>query len=875
MLRPLSLASLIFCLGISFSCVRAQTPWITQTGSEGDFALVAAGKAAPVLYSDSDYKVVGLAAGDLAADIERVTAARPKIATTIPSDAGRVVLVGTLGHSPQIDQLVAAGKLDVAALRDAWESFVVTTVADPLPNVKQALIIVGSDRRGTAFGVYELSQAIGVSPWHWWADVPPARKPALFVAAGTRRFGPPSVKYRGIFINDEDWGLQPWAAKTFEPETHNIGPKTYQKVFELLLRLKANTLWPAMHACSTPFNGIPENAKLADNYAIVMCSSHAEPMLRNNVGEWKAPPEEYDYVHHRDLVRAYWEKRVRENGSYENLYTLGMRGIHDSAMQGPKTDAERIQVLEQIFADQRELLQVNVNPKIEQVPQLFCAYKEVLALYRQGLKVPEDVTIVWPDDNFGYVRNFAPSEQRQRIGGFGVYYHASYLGAPLSDLWLNTTPPALIWEEMSKAYDTGAQRVWVLNVGDIKPAEIASEFFFQMAWDITRWQITTLPDFLPTWARREFGAPFAQEIGSIMAEYYALNYQRKPEQLQWWWAKQKPRRSDFTEVEIENRLQAFAVLVARLEPIEGKLATDQRDAFFELVSYPVRGSALANERMFSTEMYELTKARGDAAGARGWSTRARNAASELERETKTFNEKIAGGKWRGIMSLEPADNQWASMRIAPLELPPAATDSTSSTTTNPVQSTVASNLVIPSNAKPMAEADTSLIVAAIEAEHFESKFYRGAGNWQVIPGLGRSHDSVAVFPTTVPEIPAESVAEQAPRLDYRVTFPAAGEYSLTVYLIPTFPLRANTNLQFYVGCDTNAPHLVSVVERDGSPEWARDVLNATKLATTTLSVPNSGPHLISIYGSNTGVVLDKIVVHQGALPPSYLGPVAQ
>lgn len=861
---------------------RAQTmEWVTETRSDGDFVLADGGKATPVVYSETDYKVVSLAAEDLARDIERVASVRPAVATTLPAGADRIVLVGTLGHSPQIDEWVTAGKLDPSALRGAWESFIIATVVDPSPTIKEALVIVGSDRRGTAFGIYELSQALGVSPWHWWADVAPAHKASLFVAAGTRRFGPPSVRYRGIFINDEDWGLEPWAAKTFEPERHNLGPKTYAKVFELLLRLKANTLWPAMHACSTPFNAIPENAKLADNYAIVMGSSHAEPMLRNNVGEWTAPHEEYDYLHHRNQVHAYWEERVRENGQYENLYTLGMRGIHDSGMQGPKSDPERIQVLEQVFADQRALLQAHVNPTVEQVPQIFCAYKEVLSLYRQGLKVPDDVTIVWPDDNFGYIRNFATPEQRPRSGGFGVYYHISYLGAPLSYLWLCTTPPALIWEEMSKAYDFGAQRVWILNVGDIKPAEVDLEFFLQLAWNIHQWDNTNLPRFLPTWAAREFGPSFSREIGSIMQEYYELNYARKPEHLQWWLPKENPRRSPLTEEEIQSRLNAFASLVDRLDPIEAKLQPEQRDAFFELVAYPVRGSALANERVFATEMYDIAQSQGDTAEAKSWSSRARKASAELEAATATYNEKIAGGKWRGIMSLEPADKQWSSMRISAPRLPPdlsasPETPSGPAKKTSPDVAAKTPSSFSPYVAEPAAaDPHAPLLVAAIEAEHFDTKFYRGAGSWQTIPGLGRTQDSMAVYPTTSPEIPAEAVGDQAPRLDYDVTFPAAGEYNITVYLIPTHPIKPNADLEFYVGCDTDAPHRVAVPEKDGSTEWAQGVLNATRIATTTLTVPSAGVHLVSIYGNTTGIVLDKLVVHRGPLPASYLGPVGR
>ncbi|HEV2861935.1 MAG TPA: glycosyl hydrolase 115 family protein, partial [Pyrinomonadaceae bacterium] len=438
--------------------VAQESSWVGEVYREGDFKLAHGGRAADVLVSPEDFKVARIAAEGLANDVERVTGLRPRLREDASGLSRHAVIVGTLGKSPFVDGLVRAGKLDAGRLRGRWESFLIATVRDPLPGVSTGLVVAGSDRRGTAYGVFELSQAAGVSPWYWWADVAPRRRPSLVVAAGSRRQGPPSVKYRGLFLNDEDWGLQPWAAKTFEPERGDIGPKTYARVFELLLRLKANTLWPAMHECTRPFNDFPENKQVADDYAVVMGSSHAEPMLRNNVGEWKDDKKLYDYTKNPEGVRRYWEERVRENGRFENVYTLGMRGIHDSPIQGPKTQAERIKLLETIFGVQRGLLARHVAPDVTKVQQIFCPYKEVLADYRNGLKVPEDMTVVYPDDNFGYVRTFPTAEERKRRGGFGVYYHASYLGRPLSYLWLNTTPPALVWEEMSKAYEHGARR---------------------------------------------------------------------------------------------------------------------------------------------------------------------------------------------------------------------------------------------------------------------------------------------------------------------------------------------------------------------------------------------------------------------------------
>jgi len=763
-----------------------------------NFLLVSVGRAATLVVAPGDAKVVTLATQDLARDIAAVTGVTPAFAATEPpaADAPRV-LIGTLGHAPAIDALVAAGALDVAQLRGAWESFLIATLAPPAVPAP-TLVIVGSDRRGTAFGVYELSQQIGVSPWHWWADSVPEKKSELLIPAGTRRFGPPSVKYRGIFLNDEDWGQQPWAATNFEPENGGIGPKTYARVFELLLRLKANTLWPAMHACTKPFNADARHAALADDYAIVMGSSHAEPMLRNNVGEWPHDrAKDYNYLTNRGGVRAYWEERVRTNGGYENLWTLGMRGIHDSAIQGAKTDAERIAVLEQVFADQRAMLARHVAPNIEHVPQIFCAYKEVLDLYRGGLRVPDDVTIVWPDDNFGYVRNFASPDECQRSGGFGVYYHLSYLGRPLSYLWLCTTPPALIWEEMKKSYAHGADRVWIVNVGDLKPAEIGTEFFLRLAWDVKQWGPDAQPKFLREFATREFGEAHAERIASILDRYYTLNFSRKPEHLQWWLPGQPPRPSDWSEPEIDLQLSAFEELRSKTDMMVASLPAAQRDAFFELVAYPVHGTALAHERYFR--------------GERGERAPALAADTALRELTRRFNEEVAGGKWRGFLRLEPADGDWKSMRIAPWQTPVAARPA-----------------LWPVKGRTVLEA--------------------GLLNWSPYPtatlGLGRSGGAAAFN--------ADSIATQVLQTDIC-------EFDLTFELLPTHPLHGDS-LRLAFSLDDGPLQTLALPVRDGGAEWAQGVLAGFRPLTTRIRFAQPGTHRLTIHGVDDGVVLDRIVL---------------
>lgn len=774
------------------------------------FPLVHAGFAAPLVISRGDFEVVRLAAADLAHDIATVTGSTPEILPAPPRDASLPrVLVGTLGRSPAIDDLVATGRLDVSELRGRWETFLLAALPAAGPDSAPTFAIVGSDRRGTAFGIYELSQQIGVSPWHWWADVPPRHRAELLLPAVTRRLGPPSVRFRGIFLNDEDWGLQPWAARTFDPACGDIGPKTYARVFELLLRLKANTLWPAMHACTRPFNADPADAVLADRYAIVMGSSHAEPMLRDNVREWTAPHADYNYVTHRAEVRAYWDERLAANGHYENLYTLGMRGIHDSGIQGAATDSARVAVLGQVFADQHAILAARARPDGIHSPRIFCAYKEVLGLYRQGLRVPDDVTIVWPDDNFGYIRDFASPAERRRSGGFGVYYHLSYLGAPLSYLWLSTTPPGLVWEEMTRAFAHGADRVWIANVGDLKPAELDTEFFLRLAWDIRQWGPDAQSAFLRATAARDFGPAHADAIAAILSDYYRLNFQRRPEHLQWWLPGESPRPSPFRESEIDTRLATFADLRARADRVAAALDASLRDAFTELVGYPVHASALANLRYF--------------AGERGDLDTARAADTEISARTADYNDTVAGGKWRRILAAEPADGQWTRFRIARWR-PPAFT--------RPVD-------------PPLDR------LAAVDAGAFNSD----SKDVTTIAGLGRTGHAVALAPDT--------------RAHYTLDLPA-GPAVFHFQLVPTFPTSGGDQ-HWLVTLDDQPARLLSLPPADGSAAWARGVLDAAREVSASFDVPSPGRHTVTVSAPSDGFCLDRIVVTRGPGTPGYFG----
>lgn len=766
-----------------------------------DFPIVVKGSAAAIVVDEADAEVVRIAADLLAGDVERVSGVKPGVHNNPPTlQSAPVIVIGTLGKNAVIADLVKRGKLDVRSIEGKWESFVITGVADPFPGVTNVLVIAGSDRRGTAYGALSLSEAIGVSPWEWWADVPPQPRETVVVSTDTHREGPPSVKYRGIFINDEDWGLQEWSEKNYESgsdEAKDIGPKTYAKVFELLLRLKANYCWPAMHPSTKAFNSYPGNKVVADRYAIVMGSSHAEPMLRNNVDEWdKSKYGDWNYDKNRDMVYEYWENRVKENGRFENVYTVGMRGIHDSGMPGGGSTADKVARLGRVITDQREMLTRHVNPRVEQVPQIFVPYKEVLTLYENGLKVPEDVTLVWPDDNHGYIRRFSTPDEQKRSGGAGVYYHISYWGAPEDYLWLCTTPPALIWEEMRKAYDHGARAVWVVNVGDIKPHEIGMEFFLRMAWNIEPWNEQSQPTFLKAWSERNFGKEHAAEIAAILNEYYRLNYPARPEHL---------LKVRFNQEEKAPRLARFGKLVEQTNALYEKLPQRQQDAFYQLVVYPVRCSAFMNQKHLSESPEQADRAH-----------------EQIQAETAYYNEQLAGGKWRHIMSANP--------RGRPVYGKPALARTTEAQTPGHEPEKVLINIANPSRATAL-----------------------GIAQWKLVAGLGRSGGSIALLPTTAPGPESEA-------LEYEFSIAKSGPAKVRVYCIPTHAIHPGSRLRYSVAIDSGPSKDVDIETREFSREWAENVVRAAAIGTTEHGPLSAGQHTLRLRPLDAGLVFDRIEI---------------
>lgn len=648
---------LVAALLVSVTTAQAalgEAPCIAFAPGEGALPLVEQRTATALLVDRGDWPGVQRAAHDLQADVERVTGIRPAVEERAPARAPALVVIGTLGHSALIDDLARRGKIDVGAIRGKWECFVHQVVSDPLPGVAQALVIAGSDKRGTIYGIYDLSEQIGVSPWYWWADVTPAHRDALFVLPVKFFSFEPSVKYRGIFLNDEAPDLTNWVHAKFgavptgenpprPAGVANYNHEFYARIFEVLLRLRGNYLWPAMW--NNAFNeDDPDNARLADEYGVVMGNSHQEPMLRaqkewdrrylRTLGTW-------NYAEHPDVMENFWREGIRRNRSYESIVTMGLRGANDTPM-APGGPAANRALLEKIVDVQRKILAGEINPDVTKVPQLWCLYKEVQDFYEAGMRVPDDITLLWAEDNWGNLRRVPTPEERKRPGGAGIYYHFDYHGGPRSYQWLNSNPLPKIRDQMTLAKQYGADRIWIVNVGHFKGYELPTEYFLHLAWDTPHWGGESTDAFAQLWAAREFGAENAGTIAHLVSLYAKYNGRRKPEQL-------APDTWSLVNYhEAERVIADYDALAALAEKTGASLPAAKHDAFYELVQFPIKASALLN-RLYVAAGRNALYAKQGRASAGDYSAETRRLFASYLALMDDFNTTFAGGRWEHFM----------------------------------------------------------------------------------------------------------------------------------------------------------------------------------------------------------------------------------
>jgi hypothetical protein len=630
---------MLFCLAVTLvfpqSNVDAYNTSYISTKNDGfSFVLSAQGKSSPLFVSEEDYPGVIRAVEDLQDDIGRVTNTEPRIYINKLPALEQVILIGTLGKNPVIDKLVKDGKLDVEDIKGRWESFIIQDLEDPLHGVKRALVIAGSDKRGTIYGIYDLSVNIGVSPWYWWADVPVEHNPDLFMLPGRYTRGEPAVKYRGIFINDEAPALSGWAYEKFGGFNH----KFYENVFELILRLRGNYLWPAMWGRAFYVDDTL-NPKLADEYGIVIGTSHHEPLMRAH-DEWRRfGSGRWNYELNEDSLKKFWREGIKRMGSYESIVTVGMRGDGDE----PMTEGTAIALLERIVNDQREIIEEVTGMPASSTPQKWALYKEVQDYYDKGMRVPDDVTLLLCDDNWGNIRKLPRPGDPPRSGGYGIYYHFDYVGGPRNYKWLNTNPISRVWEQMHLAYRYSAKQIWIVNVGDIKPMEFPTQFFLDYAWDPEEWPAVSLPGYTRLWAKQQFGDRYSAVIADILSKYTKYNGRRKPELLD-------PDIYSLTDFkEAETVVADYNKLADEAEQIYRDLPPQYKDAYYQLVLFPVKACANLND-LYVTAGKNRLYAKQKRAATNMMAQRVRELFTRDAELTDYFHTEMAGGKWNHMMS---------------------------------------------------------------------------------------------------------------------------------------------------------------------------------------------------------------------------------
>lgn len=631
--------SLLFVFAWFSSVMLAQTyrtgNYVSEDKGKDYFLLSSPKTTAPFVVDSDDYYGVTRALSDLQNDVFRVTGNKPELNMDAAPKAKEVVIVGTLGKSALINDLAARNIIDGSELEGKWEKFIIKTVKNPYPGVESALIIAGSDKRGTIFGIYDVSEQIGVSPWHFWADAPVKKKERIYIKPGSYSDGEPAVKYRGIFINDESPAFRYWAFETFGGINHQC----YETIFELLLRSKANFLWPSMWL-PTMFNvDDPLNPKRADDYGIVMSTSHHEPMMRAH-NEWGLFGEgDWNYQTNEARLQDFWREGIERMGSYESIVTIGMRGDGDHGM----AEETAVDLLQQIVKDQREIIADVTGKPASETPQVWAIYKEVQDYYDKGMRVDDDITIMFADDNWGNIRYLPKKEDPVHPGGYGMYYHFDYVGAPVSYRWLNVTQIERVWEQMKLTYAHGVDEIWVVNVGDIKPMEFPISFFMDLAWNPDAMKAEDLPGYYENWAQRIFGQEHHEEIAKLLSLSTKYNARRTHEMM-------KPDTYSIENYrEADRMLEDYKPLVEESQRLYALMPQSHKSAFYQLVLSPIELTYNLYEMYVSAGKNKLFAEQGRAS-ANLYAARVIELFEKDAELTRQFHEDLEDGKWKHMMS---------------------------------------------------------------------------------------------------------------------------------------------------------------------------------------------------------------------------------
>ena len=831
------LALLAVCTGL-----RAAEPFVTFTPQADALPL----KGATIGYSEQENEGVKIAIRNLQADFERVLGTVP---STVPdaSPSGPTILIGTLGKNKDID------RLKLADLKGKREKYIITTVG-------QQLVIAGSDRRGTIYGIYELSRQLGVSPWYWWADAPVAKHDEAYVIKGTYTDGEPAVEFRGIFLNDEAPCLTGWVKNTFGTDYGDH--RFYEKVFELILRLKGNFLWPAMWGWAF-YADDPENGKLADRMGVIMGTSHHEPMARNHQEyarhrqEWGA----WNYQTNQTKLDQFFREGIERMNGTEDIVTIGMRGDGDEAM----SETADTKLMDRIISNQRKIIKEVTGKAPEKTTQVWALYKEVQDYYDAGLRVPDDVMILISDDNWGDIRRVPTAAERSRRGGWGIYYHVDYVGAPRNTKWLNVTQTQQMFEQLSLAYDWGIQRMWILNVGDLKPMEYPIQLFMDMAWSPKDYTVQTVTDH----TRRFFAQNLATTVPAAspaaitatvpaaspaaIADEAASIYNRNCQYM----ARVTPEMLDARTYNVETGewkqvADDYQRLELRALRLYQEIPAEARDFYRQLVLFPVQAMANLYDMYYAQAMNQYL-AKAGSPDANEWAAEVARCFKRDSLLCAAYNTEIAGGKWNGMMTQKHIGYRSWNDNFRRDMLP--------QTTTVPVASPTGGYTFTPSNG-----------YVSIEAEHYYSATAPAGMQWTIYPYYGRTRSAVALTPNT-------TISTGNAGLTYRFTLPADAPQTVKVHVVvkSTLDFLNIGGFSYTVSLDNSEPQDVNFNEKlvDRQPYMYSDYYPAVarRIVEKVVELPvgkDVTTHELTLRPKHPGIVFEKIVVDFGGYKPSYL-----
>ncbi|MEO2127151.1 MAG: glycosyl hydrolase 115 family protein [Christiangramia sp.] len=919
-------------LGIlcSLNFAIAQENYVTGQQRENAFTLFNQSQQAVLLIDTADFKGVKLVAKDLSEDFERVSGKLARIDSSGSASPEMPIIIGTIGKSKLIDQLAENGKLDINNITGKWETFQTQIINDPMPGIKQALVIAGSDKRGTIYGMYDLSEKMGVSPWYWWADVPVKKKESLYVKPGIYSDGTPEIQYRGIFINDEAPALSGWVGENFG----DFNSQFYEHVFELILRLKANFLWPAMWGRAF-YDDDPRNPVLADDYGVVISTSHHEPLMRAHA-EWERYGNgPWDYTKNKDSLQAFWKKGIERMQNNESLVTVGMRGDGDE----PMTEGTAIDLLEQIVADQRTIISDVTGKPASETPQVWALYKEVQDYYDKGMRVPDDVTLLLADDNWGNIRKLPDPDEKERAGGYGIYYHFDYVGGPRNYKWINTSQISRVYEQMSLAYAYEANKLWIVNVGDIKPMEYPISFFLDYAWKPSKFNLKDLQQYPKKWAAEQFGEQYSEEIGELLQSYTTLNSRRKPELL-------SPETYSLEHYQEAERIwKSFEELEKKTQMLGKKLPEAAQSAYFELVLFPIEASANLNRLYIASAKNQL------------YANQGRNSANEWGEKVKEYFRRdqelakeyhaLENGKWNHMMSQthigytywqEPKENKMpeiASYQASEkgelgIAIPGDSTYFPQQTTLKLLpfdRSHPENQLTLFNRGKSAVDFKVKkipgwLTVDQKKGEFKEEQILRFALAANKLPskkteakveiiGNGKmatievifdpysenakgylEYNGVVSIPANgykenqgweqIPDLGREDIAlrpenrfsqelSEASSLTYEFSLKNDFEGTLQFYVSPSLDFLAKGGLELAYSVDGKTPQKLNIL-KDTKDNWGSSVSNNVTKVLSSLEL-EEGTHNLRVYALDPGVVLQQIVLQEkSAQDESYLGP---